>query len=111
MVMEVLAHFLDVFAVLAAARVAAPGGGGEDCDTAVSVIGELEGNVVGVGLPVAVAEVDRDVDATECEFGFDVGDDFAVAVVEWAVSVEVVVVNGYFIEPFGRDPPASGDVF
>ena len=55
---QVVAHFLDVFPVLAAAGIPAPGGGGENGDVAVPVFGEFEGNIIGVGVPVTIAEVD-----------------------------------------------------
>lgn len=108
---QVVAHFLDVFPVLAAAGIPAPGGGGENCDVAVPVFGEFEGNVVGVGVPVAVAEVDGQAAAPAAEFGLDVGDDFPVAVVEGAVAIEMMVVDRDLIKAGCRYSPPPGDVF
>jgi len=77
-----VAHFLDVLPVLAAAGIPTPGGGGENGDVAVPVFGEFEGNVVGVGVPVAVAEINGQGATPAAEFGLNVGDDFPVAILE-----------------------------
>ena len=108
---QVVAHFLDVLPVLAAAGIPTPGGGGENSNVAVPVFGEFEGNVIGVGVPVAVAEVDGQGATPAAEFGLDVGDDFPVAVVEGTVAVEVVVVDRDLIKAGRRYSPPPGDVF
>ena len=83
---------------------------GEDRGAAHPV-GDHRGERVGeVGVPVAVAEVDREVDALVGEVLLQGRDQRAVLVVDRAAAAEEEVVLPHLLEPLARDPPAPGHV-
>ena len=63
------------------------------------------------GMPVAVAEVDRQVDAVGGELVLQGGDERPVLLIDGADAAEVRVVRGDLREAFPRDVAAAGHVF
>ena len=62
-------------------------------------------------MPVAVAEVDRQVNAVVGQLSFERGDQRPVLGVDRADAAEMRVVLGDLFEPFPWDVAAAGDVF
>src|SRR5690606_9132385 len=79
-------------------------------DAPHAVVGHAPQGVGEVGVPVAVAPVDRQVDAVRGEVLLDRGDQCAVLVVDRAPATEAVVVLPDLLEAFDRDVLADGDV-
>ena len=100
----------DVLLVLRAARVAAPRRGGEDRCAFDPVVAHLRDGVFDVGLPVAVAEVDRCLAAAACQLGLDLGDERTVDPVDRRDPAEMQVVLGHRLQPLPRDAAAASDV-
>ena len=100
----------EVLAVLAAAGVGAVGGREERERPADAAVGHLTQNVGQEGMPVAVSEVDRQVDAVGVELGAERGDERPVLRVDRADAVEPLVVAGDLLEPLARDAAPPGDV-
>ena len=100
----------DVLAVLAAAGVTGVGARGDHEDLAVPGVVHVLKRLRDVGVPVAVAPEDRQVDAPAGEFGLHGGLERAVLLVNRAdAAVGAVVVRDLF-EPLVRDAAAPGDV-
>ncbi len=100
----------EVLAVLAAARVGGVGAGGEDQDAAASVGGHLPQGVREVRRPVAVAPVDRQVQAVVGEVLAQGVQQGAVLVIDGADPAELEVVLPDFLQAFLRDAPPARDV-
>ena len=107
---EVALGALDVVVVLPGARVARPRGGCEHHGAAHAVARHLRECVLREGLPVAVAEVDRQLPAAVVDLVLEVGDDLPVERVERAHPVEVIVVLAHSLEPLAGDVAPPGDV-
>ena len=74
-------------------------------------VGRDPGHLLGeVGRPVAVAPVDRQVQAVGREVRLDRRDQRAVLRVDRADAAEAEVVLGHLEQPLARDPAAPGDV-
>lgn len=93
----------EVLPVLAAARVRGIGAGGEDQDAAAAVGDHLAQGVREVRGPVAVAPVDRQVQAVVREVLAEGVQEGAVLVVDGADPAEQEVVLAHFLEAFLGD--------
>ena len=107
-------HLLDgvveVLAVLPARRPRGVRRRGEDGGPG-DPVGRHRGERVGeVGVPVAVAEVDRQVEPLLGQVLLQRGDERPVLVVDRAASAEEEVVLADLLEPLTRDAPPAGDV-
>ena len=101
---------LDVLVVLAARRIAAVRARREDQDPASAGRGQRRQRVLDHRMPVAVAEVHRQVDAGGREQLPDRGHRVAVQLVDRRDPAEVPVVLGDLEQPLPRHAPAPGDV-
>jgi hypothetical protein len=61
-------------------------------------------------VPVAIAEVDRQLDSSSCELALERVDQRAVLCVDRAHAAEALVMVGDVEEPLTRDVAAAGDV-
>lgn len=96
----------NVFAVLAAAAVAAEGAG-RKCEGAFNAIGlHLTDGVGEVGCPVAIAPIDG-----KREKRFEAGKEFAALGIDGGDAIEVVVMFGHFEKALSRDVAAAEDIF
>ena len=100
-----LAGARDVLVVLAARRVAAVRARREHEAVRHPVAGHLGDRVLDERVPVAVAEVDRQIGARPHR-----RDQLAVAGVQRADPAEVPIVLLDGVQPFGRHAPPAGDV-
>src|ERR1700712_3631828 len=100
----------DVLLVLGATGVATPGGGGEYRGAPNSVRTHCRDGVFDVGLPVAIAEVDRKRLPPLGQLEFNLLDYRTVDPVDRRDAIEVVVVLGYRVEALRRDTATPGDV-
>src|SRR5687767_9709829 len=62
-------------------------------------------------MPVAVPEVDRQLDTVAAQLAFERGDQRPVLGVDRADAAKMRVVTGDFFEPFAWNIAAAGDVF
>ncbi len=100
----------EVLAVLAAARVAGVGAGGEHEHLAVALgVHPLDG-FRDVRRPVAVAPVDRQVDAAGGQLGLEGRLQRAVLRVDRGNAAVLAVVVGHLLEALVGDAAAGGDV-
>ncbi|CAM5462710.1 hypothetical protein SALBM311S_00104 [Streptomyces alboniger] len=93
----------EVLAVLAAARIGGEGAGGEDQDAAAAVGDHLAQGVRQVGRPVAVAPVDRQIQAVVREVLAEGVQQGAVLVVDGTDPAEQEVVLTDFLQTFLGD--------
>ena len=96
---------VEILGVLRAARVSTPRGRGEYRCTPNAVVAHGRDRVFDVRLPVAVAEVDRDV-----QLSLQCGDQVPVDPVDRRHPAEVQVVLRHVVEPFRWHVAAPGDV-
>ncbi len=61
-------------------------------------------------MPVAVAPINRQLDAAPREFGLQRGDQRPHLVVQRTLAAEVVVMLGHGEQPLPRHVPSAGDV-
>ena len=95
----------DVLDVLGTAGVAAPRRRGEHGRPANPVVAHGRDGVLDVGFPIAVAEVDRQIDLAP-----QLCDQLAVDAVDRRDAAEMQVVFRDVGQPFTRDAAAAGDV-
>ncbi len=100
----------EVLAVLPAAGVRRVRRGHEAGRPGDAVRGHLRERVLQVGVPVAVAPVDRQVDAVAGEVLAQRGEELAVLVVDRRAAPEEEVVLAHLLQPLARDAAAAGDV-
>ena len=96
----------EVLAVLPAAGVRRVGARHQAGGPGDPVLLHLLQRVREVGVPVAVAPVDRQVDARGREVLLDGADEGPVLVVDRAAAAEEVVVLAHLLEPLARDAPS-----
>ena len=101
----------DVLPVLAAPRIRRVGGREERERALDSVTGHLAERVGQERVPVAVAEVDRQVDAVRVELDSQGCDQRPVLGVDRADAAEELVVMRDLLEPLARDVAPARDVF
>lgn len=98
----------DVLVILPAPRIATPGRGREHQGVAHPVAAHGRDGVLDHRVPVAVAEVDRQVQPGGGEIHLETRDEVAVEGVDRGHTAEVQVVLGDLVEAFGWHPPARG---
>ena len=101
---------LEVLPVLAAARVGAEGRGGEDEGPLDPVLGHRGHGVGDHRVPVAVAPVDRQVDAGVGQLTLQGGDQLPAVVVDGGAAAELLVLLGHLGQALVRDVAAPGHV-
>ena len=101
----------DILAVLPAAGIRAVGRRDEEEGVIHPVSAHDLDRVLQQGMPVAVPEVDGQVNAVLRQLSFERGDQRSVLGVDRTDAAEMCVVLGDFFEPLPWDVTAAGDVF
>ena len=100
----------EVLAVLPAARVRRVGRGEERQSALDAGVCHFPQCVCQERIPVAVAEVDRQIDGVRVEFSAQRSDERAILGVDGAHATEELVVVGDVLEAFARHVASAGDV-
>lgn len=101
----------DVLDVLGATGISTPRRRGENRCTSNAVVPHSRNGVLDERLPVAVAEIHREIHTARAEFDSYLVDQRPVDPVDRRHPAEVQVMLGYVVEALRRDVATAGDVF